>query len=41
MIDLDPPHEGTDDLATARPVEGIQPGTDPIGERLQAPDYQL
>jgi len=40
-VDLDPPHEGADDVAPGRPVRPVQPVLDQGGEGLQLADDEL
>ena len=40
-VDLDPPHEGADDVASGRPVRPLQPVPDQGGEGLQLADNEL
>jgi len=41
VVDLDPPHEGADDVALGRPISPVQPVLDQGGEGLQLADDEL
>ncbi|HEX2194938.1 MAG TPA: hypothetical protein VHK63_08310, partial [Candidatus Limnocylindria bacterium] len=38
IVDLDPPHEGADDVALAGPVRRFQPALDQLGEGFELAD---
>jgi hypothetical protein len=41
VVDLDPPHQGADDIAPRVPIRPVQLPPDQGGERLQLADDEL